>query len=150
MVLDYEPAAGVQRMTVGTPPVLGLSALDAALSVFDGVPMAELRAKSLSLTDLFITLVDERLDGFEVLTPREHDRRGSQVSLRHPEAYGVIQALIARGVVGDFRTPDVARFGLAPLYVGHVDVLDAVEHLEAVMRNEEHRDPAYARRNAVT
>src|SRR5206468_3431766 len=107
-------------------------------------------AASLSLTDLFIALVDERLPDFELITPRDHDRRGSQVALRHPEAYGIVQALIARGVVGDFRTPDVARFGFAPLYVRHVDVHDAVEHLLAVMENGEHRDPAYARRNAVT
>jgi kynureninase len=105
---------------------------------------------SLSLTQLFIDLVDERLDGFEVLTPRDPDSRGSQISLRHPEAYGIVQALIARGVVGDFRTPDVARFGLAPLYVRHVDVYDAVEHLVEVLEKGEHRDPAYARRNAVT
>ncbi|CAA9341771.1 MAG: Kynureninase [uncultured Nocardioidaceae bacterium] len=150
LALEFEPAPGVQRMTVGTPPVLGLSALEAALSVFDGLPMEELRAMSLSLTELFIALVDERLDGFEVLTPRDPDSRGSQVSLRHPEAYGIMQALIARGVVGDFRTPDVARFGLAPLYVRHVDVYDAVDHLVAVMEKGEHRDPAYARRNAVT
>jgi kynureninase len=150
MTLDFQPAPGAQRMTVGTPPVVALSALEAALSVFEGVPMTELRARSLSLTDLFIALVDERLDGFELLTPREHHRRGSQVSLRHPEAYGIVQALIARGVVGDFRVPDVARFGFAPLYVGHVDVHDAVDHLVEVMTNDEHRDPAYARRNAVT
>ena len=81
---------------------------------------------------------------------RSHERRGSQVSFRHPSAYGVVQALIARGVVGDFRTPDVARFGLAPLYVRHVDVWDAVEQLVQVMEREEHLDPAYSRRLAVT
>jgi kynureninase len=150
MVKEFEPAAGATRMTVGTPPVVALSALEAALEVFDGVPMAQLRAASLSLTDLFIALVDERLDGFDVLTPRDHDRRGSQVALRHPEAYGIVQALIARGVVGDFRSPDVLRFGFAPLYVRHVDVVHAVETLVDVLAKEEHRDPAYTRRNAVT
>jgi kynureninase len=150
MTRDFEPAPGAQRMVVGTPPVIALSALEAALSAFDGVAMADLRAGSLSLTDLFIALVDERLPDFEVITPRDHGRRGSQVALRHPEAYGIVQALIARGVVGDFRTPDVVRFGCAPLYVRHVDVQDAVEHLVAVMANGEHRDPSYARRNAVT
>ena len=150
MVRDFEPAPGAQRMVVGTPPVLALSALESALSVFDGVAMSDLRAGSLSLSNLFISLVDERLPDFEVVTPRDHDRRGSQVALRHPEAYGIVQALIARGVVGDFRTPDVLRFGLAPLYVRHVDVHDAVEHLVEVMANDEHRDPSYARRNAVT
>ncbi|WP_148571210.1 kynureninase [Nocardioides caldifontis] len=152
MPREFEPADGIARMDVGTPPVLALSALDAALTAFDGVSADELRAASLSLTDLFIALVDERLDGqgFEVVTPRDHARRGSQVSLRHPEAYGVVQALIARGVVGDFRVPDVARFGFAPLYVRHVDVHDAVDRLVEVLANDEHRDPAYSRRNAVT
>ena len=107
-------------------------------------------AASLALTDHLIELVEARVEGFELITPREHERRGSQVSFRHPEAYGVVQALIARGVVGDFRTPDVTRFGLAPLYVRHVDLYDAVEHLVQVMEREEHRDPAYARRLAVT
>ena len=110
-----------------------------------------LRAASLSLTDYFIELVDVRLGGaLEVVTPREHARRGSQVSLRHPDAYGIVQALIARGVVGDFRTPDVARFGFAPLYVTHADVYDAVDHLVAVMAEEEFRRPEYATRNVVT
>ena len=148
---SFEPAEGITRMASGTPPVLALSALDTALDVFDGVAMDELRAASLSLTDLFIALVEDRLgDTFEVITPREHARRGSQVSLRHDEAYGVVQALIERGVVGDFRTPDVARFGFAPLYVRHLDVFDAVEHLVAVIQSEEHLRPAYAVRNAVT
>ena len=114
--------------------MLALSALDEALDVFDGVALDGLREASLSLTDYFLALVDERLgSAFEVITPREHDRRGSQVSLRHPAAYGVVQALVERGVVGDFRTPDVARFGFAPLYVTHADVYDAVDHLVEVM-----------------
>jgi kynureninase len=148
---DYDPAPGVRRMASGTPPVLALSALDAALEAFDGVDVAVLRATSLSLTDYFIALVGERLgDAFEVITPRDHAVRGSQVSLRHPEAYGVVQALIARGVIGDFRTPDVARFGFAPLYVSHADVWDAVDHLVAVMSAGEHLRPEYATRNLVT
>jgi kynureninase len=147
----HEPAAGIRRMASGTPPVLALSALDAALEVFDGVDVADLRAASLSLTDLFVSEVEERLPGvFELVTPREHARRGSQVSLRHPEAYGIVQALIERGVVGDFRTPDVARFGFAPLYVRHVDVHAAVDHLVEVLAAEEHLRPEYAVRNAVT
>ena len=151
MQRDYEPAAGVAQMTVGTPPVLALSALEAALEVFDGVSAQDLRSASLSLTDLFIELVEARLPGaFELITPREHERRGSQVSWRHDQAYGISQALIARGVVGDFREPDVARFGFAPLYVTHTDVYDAVEHLVEVLANDEHLDPAYATKNAVT
>jgi kynureninase len=151
MSLEHEPAAGAARLASGTPPVLALSALDAALDVFAGVPAGTLRQQSLSLTDYFIELVDARLPGtFEVVTPREHARRGSQVSLRHPEAYGVVQALIARGVVGDFRTPDIARFGFAPLYVTHTDVYDAVQHLVEVMAEGAHLDPAYRERNLVT
>ncbi|MEP7089836.1 MAG: kynureninase [Nocardioidaceae bacterium] len=151
MERTFEPAAGIARMASGTPPVLALSALDAALDVFDGVALEELRAASLSLTDYFIALVEARLGtALEIITPREHARRGSQVSLRHPSAYGIVQALVERGVVGDFRAPDVARFGFAPLYVSHADVHDAVEHLAAVMEHEEHLRPSYATRNAVT
>ena len=135
MSLDFEPAPGVQRMVVGTPPVLALSALDAALEVFDGVAMPDLRASSLALTDLFIDQVESRTTGFELITPREHARRGSQVAFRHDDAYGVVQALIARGVVGDFRTPDVARFGIAPLYVTPEDVVTAVDRLVEVLAN---------------
>jgi kynureninase len=112
--------------------------------------MAEVREVSLSLTDLFIRLLDERVPEVEVVTPRDHARRGSQVSFRHPHAYGVVQALIARGVIGDFRDPDIARFGFTPLYLRHVDVYDAVEHVEAVLAGEEFADPAYATRSAVT
>jgi kynureninase len=151
MEREFTPADGVARMASGTPPVLALSALETALDVFDGVDAGALRAASLSLTDYFIELVDDRLgDRFEVVTPRDHARRGSQVSLRHEQAYGVVQALIARGVVGDFRSPDIARFGFAPLYVTHADVYDAVEHLVAVMAGREHERAEYAVRHAVT
>jgi kynureninase len=151
MELEYAPVRGVGRMASGTPAVLGLSALEVALGAFDEVDLTALRQTSLSLTDLFIDLVDARLaDLFEVVTPREHALRGSQVSLRHPDAYGVVQALIARGVVGDFRTPDVARFGFAPLYVSHTDVWDAVDHLVSVMSGGEYDRPEYAVRNLVT
>ena len=151
MERGYAPAPGIRRMASGTPPVVALTALDAALEVFDGVDVADLRAASLSLTDYFIDLVDARLGGlFEVITPRERERRGSQVSLRHEQAYGVVQALVGRGVVGDFRTPDIARFGFAPLYVRHVDVYDAVHHLVEVMETGEFARPSYATRDPVT
>ncbi len=151
MARDYEPVEGIGRFASGTPPVLALSALEVALEAFDGVTMDDLRKTSLELTDLFMSLVEERLPGvFEIATPREHARRGSQVSLRHPAAYGVVQALIARDVIGDFRDPDIARFGFAPLYNTHDDVTVAVQRLELVMANEEYADPAYASRNAVT
>jgi kynureninase len=157
MARDYQPAPGIGRWASGTHQVLGLSALDAALEAFDGVSMTEVRAASLSLTDFFLRLLDERCARWpeiEVVTPREHDRRGSQVSFRHPHAYGLVQALIARGVIGDYRDdgddPGIARFGFTPLYLRHVDVYDAVEHLEAVLTGEEYADPAYSSRNAVT
>ncbi len=95
--------------------------------------------------------MDSRFPGvFEIVTPREHARRGSQVSLRHPSAYGVVQALIAREVIGDFRDPDIARFGFAPLYNTLEDVTTALDRLELVMENQEFADPAYGMRNAVT
>ncbi len=151
MARDYVPVEGIGSFASGTPPVLALAALEAALEAFDGVSVSWLRARSLELTDLFISLVDERLPGvFEIATPREHERRGSQVSLRHPSAYGVVQALIARDVIGDFRDPDIARFGFAPLYNTLDDVRTAVERLEAVIAHEEYADPAYSSRNAVT
>ncbi len=151
MERDHTPADGVRRLASGTPPVLALSALDAALDAFADVDLGTLRQVSVSLTELFVALVDDRLgDTFRVVSPRDSRLRGSQVSLAHPEAYGVVQALIARGVVGDFRNPDVARFGFAPLYVTHVDVWDAVDRLVAVMAADEHLDPAYAVRNVVT
>ena len=149
MERDYAPAPGVDRMRAGTPPILGLAALDAALDAFEGVDTGELRHKSVALTSSFIDLVHEHTD-LEVVTPLQPEERGSQVSLRHPQAYGVVQALIARGVVGDFRTPDIARFGFAPLYIRHVDVFDAVAALCTVLERREYADPAYAVRAAVT
>ena len=151
MARDYEPVEGIGRFASGTPPVLALSALEAALEAFDEVSVPDLRRRSLELTDLFMDLVDERLPGvFEIVTPREHHRRGSQVSLRHEHAYGVVQALIAREVVGDFRDPDIARFGFAPLYNTAEQVRTAVERLELVMQREEYADPAYSSRRLVT
>jgi kynureninase len=149
MERDYRAAKGMTRFRVGTPPILGMSALDTALDAFDGVEMSAVRAKSVRLTTLFIDLVRARTE-LEIVTPTEPDLRGSQVSLRHPQAYGIVQALIARGVVGDFRAPDIARFGFAPLYISAVDVWDAVDHLVAVLERQEYADPAYSVRAAVT
>jgi kynureninase len=147
---DYAPAPGVLRSLCGTPSVLGLTALEAALGVFDGVDMADVRAKSMTLGDLFIALVEQRCAGFSLACPREADRRGSQVALSHPSGYPIMQALIARGVVGDFRAPDILRFGFTPLYVRHVDVWDAVDRLAAVMESGEWREPRFHEVAAVT
>ena len=149
---SYEPAPGIDRMRCGTPPMVSLLTLEAALSAFDGLSMTDVRAKSLSLTRLFLELADDVLAplGFTVATPRAEDERGSQVSLRHDDAYGVVQALIARGVVGDYREPDVVRLGFAPLYVRHVDVVAAVEQIAAVIAAGEQSDPQYAVRLIVT
>jgi kynureninase len=148
----YRPAPGIDRMRNGTPPVLSLLALDAALAAFDGVDMAAVRAKSLSLTSVFLELADEALTplGFTAVTPREPSERGSQVSLRHQAAYGVVQALVARGVVGDYREPDLVRLGFAPLYLRHVDVVRAVEEMVAVVTAGEERDDRFGVRATVT
>ncbi len=148
----YEPAPGIDRMRNGTPPMLSLLALEAALDAFNGLSMDSVRAKSLSLTSLFLTLVDDVLAplGFEAVTPRPDAERGSQVSLRHPAAYGVVQALLARSVVGDYREPDLVRLGFAPLYLRHVDVVRGVEQIVAVVAAGEERDPRYLERAIVT
>ena len=149
---SYEAAPGIDRMRNGTPPMLSMLALEAALGAFDGLSMSDVRAKSLSLTSLFLELADDVLAplGFEAVTPRADDERGSQVSLRHASAYAVVQALIARRVVGDYRDPDLVRLGFAPLYVRHVDVVRAVEQIVAVVEAGEQDDPKYAVRTVVT
>ena len=148
--LDYRPGRGIERMRVGTPPVLQLAALDAALDVWEGVEIADLRARSLELTDAFIEGIEAACPDLTLATPRDHARRGSQVSFRHPEGYAIMQALIARGVIGDFRAPSTLRFGFAPLYLRHVDVLRAVEMLEEVLKSASWKDPRFARPAAVT
>ncbi|MEI5519531.1 kynureninase [Streptomyces brasiliscabiei] len=149
---DYAPAQGVERARIGTPPMLSLLALEAALSAFDGVAMEQIRAKSLSLTGFFTECADTLLDGlgFTVVTPRAPHRRGSQVALRHPDAYPLVRALAARGVIGDMRAPDLLRFGVNALYVSHDDMLTAVRHLREAVLHEEHLDPRLRRRAAVT
>ncbi|MGN6607419.1 MAG: kynureninase/PvdN C-terminal domain-containing protein, partial [Jatrophihabitans sp.] len=143
----YTPAGGIGRARIGTPPLLSMIALDAALDVFDDVTIEQVRAKSLALTDLLLGFVRDRLPEVEVVTPA---RRGSQVALRLPHAYEVTQALIARGVIGDFRAPDLLRLGFAPLYLRFADVWDACEALADVLATEAWRDPAYAQRAPVT
>jgi kynureninase len=149
---DFEPAAGMQRMLSGTPPVLALIALEAALEAFDGIDLAALRRKGRALGDLFIALVDEKLadTAVRVASPRDAVVRGSQVSLSHAQGYAVMQALIARGVIGDFRAPDLMRFGFAPLYLRYVDIFDTVDALAGVLAGGEWMRPEFSARKAAT
>ncbi len=149
---DYSPAPGVERARIGTPPILSLLALEAALTAFEGTEMEQVRAKSLSLTGFFMDCADVLLDGlgFTVVTPRAPHRRGSQVALRHPDAYPLVRALAARGVIGDMRAPDLLRFGVNALYVSHRDMLTAVRHLREAVAGGEYRDPRFRQRAAVT
>ncbi len=149
--LEYRPAPGAARFLDGTPPVLSMAALDAALAVREEVDPALVAAKARALTRRFIDLVDARCgDEVEVVTPRDPAGRGAQVSLRHPHAAAVMQALIARGVIGDHRPPDLLRFGFAPLYVSHTDVWDAVDHLADVLRTGDWDRPEHHTRPTVT
>jgi kynureninase len=148
--LDYRPGGGIDRMRCGTPPVIGLTALDAALDVWEGVDMADVRAKSIALCDLFIREVEARCPDLVLNTPRDGAKRGSQVSFRHPEGYAIMQALIARNVIGDFRAPDAIRFGFTPLYTGEKEVMGAVDILAGIMADRLWERPEYRRKAAVT
>jgi kynureninase len=153
----YEPAAGIARFVCGTPPVLSLAALECGVDTVRAAEayggLAALRRKSLALTDLFITLMEARTAGagLTLVTPRDHDRRGSQVSVAHSHGgYSIMQALIGRGVIGDFRAPDILRFGFTPLYTRYVDVWGAVDRLVQVLESGEWQEPRFAVRAAVT
>lgn len=148
----YRPAAGIERFHCGTPPILALAALDGALEALEGLDLAAARRKVDSLGDLLVALADRVLaePGVQVASPRSAERRGAQVSLRHPEAFALVQALIARGFVGDFRAPDLLRFGLPPLTLRHADVWDLVAALADLLTSGSHREPAFAERRIVT
>jgi kynureninase len=137
---------------VGTASQLGLIALEEALTAFDGVDLQQLRRKGMELGDLFIALVDQELAGFGfgLASPRDAEQRGSQVSLTHEHGYAIMQALISRGVIGDFRAPDILRFGFAGLYVRYADIWDAVAVLKDVMANRAWDRPEFKARKAVT
>jgi kynureninase len=158
----YEPAPGIARFLCGTPPVLSLAALECGIDTIIAADahggLAAIRAKSLALTDLFIALVESRCAGHNLtlVTPRDHAARGSQVSFAHTSVQGghngyeIMQALVARHVVGDFRAPDILRFGFTPLYTRFVDVWDAVDRLRQVLTSGEWQDPRFSVRAAVT
>ncbi|WP_284265158.1 kynureninase [Roseicyclus amphidinii] len=148
--LDYRPAPGVERMRVGTPPVLQMTALEAAMEAWEGVEMAELRAASVALCETFIAEVEARCPELTLASPRDAAQRGSQVSFRFEQGYAAMQALIARDVIGDFRAPDIMRFGFTPLYVGADDVTRAAEVLEEVIKDRLWDRPEYLARQRVT
>lgn len=147
---DYDPGPGIARMRIGTPPVLALAALDAALDVWDMVDMTALRGRSVALSELLIAEMAARCPDLALASPRDPDERGSQVSFRHPQGYAIMQALIDRGVIGDFRAPDILRFGITPLYLGEADIRAAAETLEIVLKNRLWDRPEFLARKAVT
>ncbi len=148
----YAPAADIGRFQCGTPPILALAALEAGMALFDDVAFDTLVAKSRRLSDAYIALVEAQCGdhGLTLVSPRDAARRGSHVSFAHPQAYAICQVLIDRGVIGDFRAPDVLRMGFTPLYTGFTDVWRAVEILRDVMATGAWDAPAYHARNAVT
>lgn len=149
--LDYRPAEGIARFQCGTQPILSLVALDAALDAWDGIDMAAVREKSERLCRLLMALAEPLAQyGIERVGPDSMAERGSQVSFRAPQSYAVMQALIVEGVIGDVRAPDLIRFGLAPLYVRHVDVWDAMRTLARILDERRWDRPEYHRRKAVT
>jgi len=147
---DYAPAPGIDRFLAGTPPILGLAALEAGLDTFAGVTMERLWSKSVALFDIFHALMERHCSELACISPRRHEKRGSHISYRHPHAFELCQALIARGVIGDFRAPDVIRFGITPLYAGAQDIVRAVECLAQILREESWREPRFAVRAKVT
>jgi kynureninase len=149
---EYVPAAGMARHRCGTPPILAFAALEGALSVFEGVDMAVLRRKSIALSELFIELVESFDADFDtaLASPRNAVERGSHVSLTHPDGYALMQQLIARGIIGDFRAPNLLRFGFTPLYLRYVDVWDAVQGLREELERWRKYGPSDVVRQSVT
>ncbi|MEK6216105.1 MAG: kynureninase [Boseongicola sp.] len=148
--LDYRAGAGIDRMRVGTPAMLQVAALDAALDVWNQVDLKEVRARSVELTELFIAEVEAQCPQLTLASPRDPKDRGSQVSFSHPEGYAIMQALIANGVIGDFRAPDVLRFGVTPLYIGESDIHGAVAILRDILERDLWDCPEFKRRSLVT
>ncbi|WP_164657900.1 kynureninase [Tropicibacter sp. Alg240-R139] len=148
--LDYRPGSGIERMRVGTPPVIQMTALETAMDVWDMADIHEVRAKSIELTELFIAEVEAACPMLRLASPRDAEIRGSQVSFSFEDGYAAMQAIIARGVIGDFRAPDIMRFGFTPLYIDEGDVRAAVAIIADVMSNKLWDRPEYKVRNKVT
>ncbi|MCG9965565.1 MAG: kynureninase [Shewanella sp.] len=148
---DYTPAADIVQMLSGTQPILSMSVAEVGLEIMSRVNMAQIRAKSLRLGDVFIQLLQQECPdaGFELVSPSD-DSRGSQIALSHPQGYAIVQALISCGVVGDFRAPNILRFGLTPLYLRYVDIWDAIAHIKDIMGTGRWQEPRFNQRHAVT
>ncbi len=147
---DYHPAMSTERMRVGTPPILQLAVLHTALDLWSDINMADIRRASIDLSELFIAEVESRCPELLLASPRDAQQRGSQVSFAFESGYAAMQALIDRGVIGDFRAPNIMRFGFTPLYLDRDDVLRAAEILQSVIDEELWRDPKYQTKSAVT
>jgi len=148
---DYRPSGGILRFLTGTPSILAMAALDAGLGTFDGISMADVQAKSRRLSQLFVDEVEARCGGeVRLASPRDATQRGSHVVFAHPEGYAVMQALIARGVIGDFRAPDMMRFGFTPLYASYGEMVRAAEILAGILASREWDQPRFKTRAKVT
>ncbi len=149
---DYRPADNINQMLSGTQGIISLAVSEIGIDITARAEMQELRAKSQKMGDLFIQLIDQECAQFDfnIISPRDADRRGSQVAMSHKEGYAIVQALIAAGVMGDFRAPDTLRFGLTPLYLRYIDVWDAVARLKNIMENETYKEEEFNRKLAVT
>ena len=148
--LDYRAGGGIERMRVGTPPIVQMAALEAALAIWDDVNIEDVRRKSLELGDLFIEEVTKRCPEVTLVTPRSHAERGSHVCFSHPAGYAVMQALIARQVIGDFRAPNILRFGITPLFVGEAEIITAAQTLEDILDTKAWDRPDFHQRARVT
>ena len=148
--LQYNPASGIDRMRVGTPPIIALAALEASLDIWETVNIKDVRETSIQLTDQFIKGVEQKCSMLQLITPRIPENRGSQVSFSFKHGYAVMQACIERGVIGDFRAPDVMRFGFTPLFIDSQDVERALDTLAEIMSKDLWNDPKFQKRNKVT
>jgi kynureninase len=146
----YRPAMSTERMRVGTPPIIQLSVLDKAMDIWDDIDMRDIRAASIDLSQLFVAEVEKRCPQLTFVSPRHPQQRGSQASFAFDNGYAAIQALIDRGVIGDFRAPNIMRFGFTPLYLDSADILAAVDVIEKVMTDRLWDDPQYRKVSRVT
>ncbi len=148
---DYRPMPGrIERMRIGTPSIASFALLSAALDIWDGVDMGDLHAKSIELSELFIREVESRCPGLTLVSPRDPQARGSHVSFAYENGYAAMQALIAENVIGDFRAPDVMRFGITPLFIGEAEIMGAVDTLEAILKEERWKNERFQKRSLVT